>query len=118
MLVNIPLCSASSPRKVLIIGGGDGAALFQVCLHPNVEQVTVVEIDPKVVEVVREHFPAFAAAFDDPRVTIIHQDGAEYLKCTEETFDVILGDTLDPVGPAESLFQPECFLSQPGCTVL
>jgi spermidine synthase len=109
MLVHMPLCSHPHPKKVLIIGGGDGAALFQVCLHSGVEQVTVVEIDPKVVEVVKENFPVLAAAFQDPRVTIIHRDGAEYLKSTNETFDVILGDTLDPVGPAESLFQPEFY---------
>jgi spermidine synthase len=109
MLVHMPLCSHPNPKKVLIIGGGDAAALYQVCRHAMVEQVTVVEIDPKVVEVVNEHFPTLAAAFRDSRVTVVHQDGAEYLKATNETFDVILGDTLDPVGPAESLFQPDFY---------
>lgn len=109
MLVHMPLCAHPNPKNILIIGGGDGAAVFQVCLHSQVEKVTVVEIDPKVVEVVQMHFPALAKAFEDPRVHLIHQDGAEFLKSTSETFDVILGDTLDPVGPAESLFQPEFY---------
>jgi spermidine synthase len=105
MMAHLPLFSHPCPKKVLIVGGGDGGILFQVCRHACVKQIVVVEIDPTVIFVAKQYFST-ASAFNDERVEIIHQDGSEFIQSCAQDFDVILADTLDPVGPGESLFQP------------
>ena len=67
-------------KDVLIIGGGDGGVCKQVLRHPNVRRVVVVDIDPAVTEVARRHFPGLASAFDDPRVELVHVDGAKWVR--------------------------------------
>lgn len=114
MMVHLPLFSHVNPKHVLIVGGGDGVCLREVCRHPEVEKVTLVEIDPMVLQASKDFLkivPPELLDGSDPRVEIIHADAAEFLK--EERnynrFDVILADTLDPIGPAESLFEPEFY---------
>mmetsp|Transcript_53887 Transcript_53887/g.161230 ORF Transcript_53887/g.161230 Transcript_53887/m.161230 type:complete len:264 (-) Transcript_53887:348-1139(-) len=116
MIVHLPLFSHPNPKRVLIVGGGDGGVLREVCRHVSVESVTLVEIDPMVIQVSREFFSeTTATSFDDPRLTILHEDAADFLQRLNERgtdvekFDVIIGDTSDPVGPAETLFQPEFY---------
>lgn len=110
MMCHIPMNSVAGnepPKQVLIVGGGDGCALREICRYSSVVKVIVVEIDPVVVEVCQTHFPAATACFQDTRVQLIYQDAAEFLAtCEPNQFDVIICDTSDPVGPAESLFQP------------
>ena len=87
MLAHVPL--AYTPDKshrphseglhVLIIGGGDGGTLTQVLRHGDVARVTIVELDPAVVAASREHFPHLAAAYDDPRVALHHENGAKWV---------------------------------------
>ncbi len=96
------------PKKVLIIGGGDGGALREVLKH-SVEKVIMVEIDRKVVNFVRKHVPIDRGAFDDQRTELIIGDGVEYVRTTEENFDVIIIDSTDPVGPAVFLFSREFY---------
>ena len=104
MLVHVPMMAHPDPRRVLIIGGGDGGALRRVLEYP-VEKATMVEIDGEVVRVSREFLPAIAGdAFDHPRGELIIGDGVRYLRETTEHFDVILVDSTDPVGPAVDLF--------------
>jgi spermidine synthase len=114
MLVHVPMCAHSCPRKVLVVGGGDGGVVREVCSHDTVEEIVVVEIDPAVIDVSRQYFATtIATHFHDPRVTIIHADAATYMENPQYTnyWDVIIGDTSDPVGPAESLFQPKFYES-------
>jgi len=123
MMVHLPLCSHENldgkPLSVLIVGGGDGGALREVCRYDDtrVQKVTVLDIDPMVVEVAKTYFAAtLATCFDDPRVDIVHEDAAAYLRdeSRKDTFDIIIGDTSDPVGPAKSLFQPAFYESMYG----
>ena len=81
MISHVPLAYLNDvPNvRVLIIGGGDGGTLFQVLRHPNVRHVTMVELDKSVVEVSKKFFPQFAEAYNDPRVTLIFDDGAKYV---------------------------------------
>jgi spermidine synthase len=112
MMVHLPLFSHSNPENVLIVGGGDGAMLQEVCRHPQVRHITLVEIDPMVIDVCKKHLNLVPnELFDDPRVEIVYADAAEYLKdpTNRNHFDIILADTLDPCGPAESLFEPEFY---------
>lgn len=104
MLVHVPMMAHPDPKRVLIIGGGDGGALRRALQHP-VEKATMVEIDGEVVRVSREFLPSIAGdAFDNPRGDLIIGDGVAYLRETTEHFDVILVDSTDPVGPAVELF--------------
>jgi spermidine synthase len=105
MLSHVPLGAHPAPRSVLIIGGGDGGTLREVLKHPQVEQVTLVEIDRMVVETCKQFLPTIATSFDHPKARILFEDGDKYLASCPEQFDVILVDASDPVGPAEVLFQ-------------
>lgn len=107
MLVHPALISHRDPQDVLIIGGGDCGSLTRVLRHPTVRSAVQVEIDEMVYRVARQYFPELTAAADDPRVELLFADGIEYLKTTDKTFDVILVDSTDPVGPAKALFAKE-----------
>jgi len=112
MMSHLPLFSHKNPQHVLIVGGGDGVVLQEVCRHREVKTVTLVEIDPLVIHASKEYLKLIPSElYDDPRVEIIHTDAAEYVQdpANHSKFDIILADTLDPLGPAESLFEPEFY---------
>ena len=112
MIAHIPMHCHPDPVNVLIVGGGDGGVLREVCRHPGVQRVTMCEIDKKVVAVSKEFLSkSTATAFNDPRVTLVHADAAEYVKDHKETFDVVIVDSSDPVGPAETLFTAQFYSS-------
>lgn len=105
MLSHTPILAHGSARRVLIIGGGDGGMLREVARHPGVEQITMVEIDAAVVEFSKKHLPSLSAgAFEDPRLDLIIEDAAEYVKRSRRKFDVIIADRPDPIGPGAALF--------------
>ncbi|MDB9494976.1 polyamine aminopropyltransferase [Spirulina major CS-329] len=104
MLVHVPLFTHPHPQRVLIIGGGDGGTAREVLRHPSVEQCVMVEIDEVVVNACRQHIPQTAQALDHPKLTLHIEDGVKYVAETAETFDVVLVDSTDPIGPATPLF--------------
>lgn len=105
MLTHVPLLAHGEAKRVLIIGGGDGGMLREVCRHRGVEQVTMVEIDAGVVAFCRRYLPRHSAgAYDDPRFRLVIADGVDFVNQTTERFDVIISDCTDPAGPGESLF--------------
>jgi spermidine synthase len=99
MLVHPALTLHPAPRRVLIIGGGDGGALREVLRH-RVAKAFLVEIDGKVIEVCRAWYPWLGRDFDDPRAELVVADGDAFIRATAERFDVILVDSSDPVGPS------------------
>ncbi|OWF44828.1 spermidine synthase-like [Mizuhopecten yessoensis] len=105
MLAHLPLNSHPNPRKVLIIGGGDGGVLREVVKHPEVVSVEMCEIDEKVIEVSKKFLPKMACGFDSPKLKLHIGDGFEYMKKHQGEFDVIITDSSDPIGPASSLFE-------------
>ena len=110
MLTHVPLLAHGNVKSVLIIGGGDGGILREVCKHAGIEQITQVEIDAKVVEMCKEYLPNHSAgAYDDPRVEIVIDDGANFVKGCERQFDIIISDSTDPIGPAEVLFTEDFY---------
>lgn len=118
-IVHVPLCSHPDPRRVLIIGGGDGGTLREVTRHKNVEAITMVDIDGEVIEASKKYLPGWNEGFNDPRLTLLIQDGLKFVSDTEEKFDVVIVDSTDPEGPGEALFAPEFYRSiskilQPG----
>ncbi len=105
MLVHPALTTAPSIKRVLVIGGGDGGTVREVCRHPEVEKVVLVEFDRMVVEACREHLSSIGSAWDDSRLELVFDDGVKFVNRAEDaSFDVILLDGSDPVGPAEGLF--------------
>ncbi|KAJ3072368.1 hypothetical protein HK102_006249 [Quaeritorhiza haematococci] len=104
MIAHLPLCAHPNPKKVLVIGGGDGGVLREVVKHESVEEVTLVEIDEVVIKVAKKFLPSMAIGFEHPKVNVHVGDGFEYLKNNQGSYDVIITDSSDPVGPAESLF--------------
>ncbi len=109
MIAHVPLYSHPNPKKVLIIGGGDGGTLREVVKHPSVERADLVEIDEVVVRASREFFPIIAEGFNSPKAKVMIEDGIKYVRETTERYDVILVDSTDPVGPAEGLFNYEFY---------
>ena len=77
----------------------------EVLRHASVEHVTMVGIDAGVVEFSKEYLPTLSqGAFDDPRLELVINDGAVFMRETEQTYDVIIVDSTDPIGPGEVLF--------------
>ena len=102
MIVHIPMLTHPNPKKILIIGGGDGGAAREALKH-NPDEVHVVEIDEKVVEVSKKYLPGISKAYGDERVKLHIQDGIKFVR-ENKGFDVIIVDSTDPVGPATGLF--------------
>jgi len=111
MIVHLPLCGLpEAPKRVLVVGGGDGGVLREITRHASVEKIEMAEIDKMVPEVSKKYFPQMAVGFNDPRVTVNICDGIKYVQdAAEGTYDAIIVDSSDPVGPAEVLFQQPFF---------
>lgn len=92
-------------KNVLVIGGGDGGTVREILRHEGVEKVTMVEIDAEVINSCKEFLPNIAAAFDNPKLELLVDDGIAFAKnAAANTYDLIIVDGSDPVGPAEGLF--------------
>jgi len=109
-LIHPALAAHNAPKKVLVIGGGDGGSSEEALKHPSVEQVTMVEIDEDVIRVAKEHFGAVHnGVFDNPKLRLLIEDGMRFVRETSEKFDLIALDLNDPMGPAEALYSTEFF---------
>jgi spermidine synthase len=98
-LVHPALAAHPAPRRVLVLGGGDGLAVREVLRYPTVERVTLVDLDPEMTRLFTDN-PLLAAvnagALGDPRVRVVNADAFVWLAETRETFDVALVDFPDP----------------------
>jgi len=106
MMVHVPLFALGAPRDVLIIGAGDGGILREVLRHKSVRRAVMVEIDGDVVRDCARHMPALnGGAFKNKRGQVIVGDGIDYArKARSGSFDAVLVDSTDPIGPGEVLF--------------
>ncbi|MBR9827011.1 MAG: polyamine aminopropyltransferase [Alphaproteobacteria bacterium] len=110
MVTHVPLLAHGSVKSVLVVGGGDGGAMREILRHSSVERVVLAEIDKDVIDFSREWLPTVSdGSFDDPRVEIKIVDGVDYMRTGEETFDLIIIDSSDPVGPSAVLFTEEFY---------
>ncbi len=98
-LVHPAMVLAGSPRRVLILGGGDGLALREVLKHPCVEEVTLVDLDPDMTAL-SERFPLLAElngrSFHDPRVRVVNEDALVWLEGSGPEYDAAIVDFPDP----------------------
>ncbi|HEY6578042.1 MAG TPA: adenosylmethionine decarboxylase [Rhizomicrobium sp.] len=111
-LVQPAMCLHPRPRRVLIIGGGEGATAREALRHAAVEEVSMVDIDRELVALAREKLQTWHQdSFDDPRLRLCFGDGYDYIAGTAERFDVIIIDLVDSFegGPAESLYSAEFY---------
>ena len=104
MAAHPALFTHPNPENVLVVGGGDGGVIREVLKHPQVKKAVLVEIDGKVIEYSKQYLPNIAGGLDNPRVEVIVNDGFMHIHDHKNTYDVIIVDSTEPVGPAVSLF--------------
>jgi spermidine synthase len=105
MISHVPLLVHPKPSRVLVIGGGDGGTVREIIKHPEVETVHLCEIDEGVVTACRRYLPSLASGLDDPRVKIFYEDGAKFVADRPNSYEIIIVDSTDPIGPGQVLFQ-------------
>ena len=115
MIVHVPMFTHGAPKNVLIIGGGDGGTAREVLRHECVEKCTMVEIDSMVVDACKEFIPSTSLELDNPKLNLKIEDGLEFVKKTDEKFDVIIIDSTDPIGPAKPLFGNDFYQDVSNC---
>ncbi|SEA68965.1 polyamine aminopropyltransferase [Alkalimonas amylolytica] len=105
MMSHPALFTHPSPKNVVIIGGGDCGTLREVLKHQGVETVHQIDIDEQVTRMAEKYFPELCASNNDPRATILFDDGIKFMReAAPESIDVVIVDSTDPVGPGEGLF--------------
>lgn len=110
MIVHVPMLAVGEPKRVLIVGGGDGGSLQQALRYPSVEEAVVCELDRRVVDLSRRYFSAsFGDPWADARAKLIVRDAFGFLEENPGQFDVIISDTTDPIGMAERLFSDDFY---------
>ncbi|MBD2043949.1 polyamine aminopropyltransferase [Microcoleus sp. FACHB-672] len=111
-LVHPAMIFHGEPKKVLVLGGGEGATVREVLRWKTVEKVAMIDIDGEVVEACRQHLPEMHQnAFDDPRTEVVIGDALHFLDTTDDRWDVVISDLSDPIesGPSFQLFTKEYF---------
>ncbi len=111
-LVHPAMLYHPGPKSVFIGGGGEGGTLREALAHRSVESVTMIDLDQEVVELCRAHLPNHhQGSFDDPRLTLLHQDARAFLQSEGDGFDVIILDLVDPLeeGTAYLLYTDEFY---------
>ncbi len=110
MLVHVPMFAHAAPRRVLVVGGGDGGSIREVLRHPGVEEAVLVEIDGMVIEAARRFLPPVASSFDDPRARIVIGEGHAHIRQNVGAYDVVIIDSTDPTyGAGGLLFTKEFY---------
>lgn len=110
MMAHVPLMMLERPKRVLVVGGGDGGVLREVLKHPSLTRATLVEIDRSVVDLSLRYYPEIAdGAFDHPKAEIVIADGLKYVAETRERFDAIIVDSSEPIGPSAVLHTKSFF---------
>lgn len=105
MITHIAMNTHPNPKKVLVVGGGDGGVIREVIKHSSVEKAILAEIDGRVIETSKEFLPQIAGALDDPKVDVKVIDGIKFIHDHKNEFDVIMVDSTEPIGPAVGLFE-------------
>ena len=110
MMSHPALFTHPAPRRVLIVGGGDCGTLREVLKHPGVELAEQVELDERVTRVAEKYFPELCSSNGDSRAHLRFDDGIRWVaEAAPGSYDVIIVDSTDPVGPAAGLFSAEFY---------
>lgn len=109
VMAHIPFMVSRDCKKVLIIGGGDGGVVREFAKHKSIDQIDLVEIDERVIEVSKIYFPDCTSALDDKRVNVLPQDGFAFIKSKKNEYDIIIIDSTDPEDFASGLFTKDFY---------
>lgn len=106
MITHVAMAVNPEVRRVLIIGGGDGGTAREILRYKTVKKVDLVEIDQRVVELCKQYLPLTAQPFNQDNRLVLHfQDGLDFVRSAKNnSYDLILVDSTDPIGPGEGLF--------------
>lgn len=105
MMSHPALYSHNNPQDVVIIGGGDCGTLREVLKHPQITSATQIDIDKEVTIAAEKYFPELCESNNDPRASLMWIDGIKWMaEAPDQSADIIIIDSTDPVGPGEGLF--------------
>ncbi len=110
LLTHVPATRVKNPERALIIGGGDGGIARELCKYKSIKEIIVAEIDGMVIDASRKYLPSIACGFDDPRVKTQIGDGAAYVSNQpDKSFDLVLVDSTEPIGPGITLYKEKFY---------
>lgn len=110
MIIHVPMLLNPSFKHVLVIGGDDGGSLRELLRHPQIETVTLVEIDGTGGKAAKECFASLAYALEDSRVDLKIEDSIAFVNhVSDASYNLIVVDAADPVGPSEGLFRTQFY---------
>jgi spermidine synthase len=105
MIAQVPMLTHPQVQDVLVIGAGDGGTIREILRHDSVRSITMVEIDEAVIRASKQFLPGISSAFSDPRLDLHVDDGIKFVAdAAPDSYDLIVIDSSDPVGPSEGLF--------------
>ena len=109
MIVHVAMATNPEIRNVLVIGGGDGGTVRELCRYDSVRRIDMVEIDKLVVQACKKYLKKTSCKLDDPRVSLFIADGLPFVRNKTDEYDLIIVDSTDPFGPGEGLFTKEFY---------
>ena len=109
MMTHVPMAVHKGIKDILVIGAGDGGVVRELTRYDRVEKIDLVEMDPMVVEACRNYLPGNACRMDDRRVHIYFENALKFIRHRENSYDLIIVDSVDPFGPSEGFFTREFY---------
>ena len=110
MIAHVPMLTHNHVLDVLVIGAGDGGTIRELVRHQEIEAITMVEIDEAVVRASKQFLPTISSALEHPKLNLLIDDGIKFVKnANESSYDLVIIDSSDPVGPSEGLFTLEFY---------
>ncbi len=98
-LVHPPFALQPKAKNILVMGGGDGLALREILRYPQIEHVTLVDLDPEMIHLAKDAAALVALnkrSFFDPRVQVVNEDAFVWLDHAQGTYDLAIVDFPDP----------------------
>ncbi len=112
-LVQIPLMAVPNPASALVVGGGDGGVIRELCRNQSLSRIDMVEIDRGVIEASQEFLPGLSAgAFADPRVHVYVEDAFPFVKDSQDRYDLIVVDSTDTYEEEEGALSEMLFTAE------
>ena len=105
MIAHVPMLIHPDVKDVLVIGAGDGGTIRELVRHQGIERITMVEIDEAVVRASKQFLPTISSALQHPKLNLLIDDGIKFVQnAADNSYDLVIIDSSDPVGPSEGLF--------------